>query len=376
MRSITHFLAFILCFSTVLLSCSKSTSTKNPIEQVLNSEHLSIKKVVENINQHGLQILFTKVEKDKNDNVTFEDYNFQVDDTSYFYPASSVKFPVAILALEKLNDISVLNRNTPFKLPKDSIFTTFEKEIEKLFAVSDNEAYNRLFEFLGQDDINKRLNSKSIIGRISHRLSTDNADRLATDSIYFYSNDTIINVLSPIQNSTIQPVELKGIKKGKGYFKNESLVNEPMDFSKKNYLPVTSLHECLKRLVYPELFSEKEQFKISEDDRQFILKSMSQLPKEAGYDKEEYYDSYVKFLVFGDSKKDIPEHIKIYNKVGYAYGTLTDCAHIINTKTNIEYFITATILVNSNEIFNDDTYEYESIGIPFLAELGRQLIQY
>ena len=60
--------------------------------------------------------------------------------------------------------------------------------------------------------------------------------------------------------------------------------------------------------------------------------------------------------------------------MGYAYGYLTDCAYIINRETNKEYIITATIHVNENGIFNDDNYEYETIGIPFLAELGRQLV--
>ena len=69
-------------------------------------------------------------------------------------------------------------------------------------------------------------------------------------------------------------------------------------------------------------------------------------------------------------------HIKIYNKVGYAYGYLTDCAHIVDTKNNISFTLTATIHVNKNQIFNDDTYEYDEIGIPFLAELGRQIHQF
>ena len=38
--------------------------------------------------------------------------------------------------------------------------------------------------------------------------------------------------------------------------------------------------------------------------------------------------------------------------------------------------LTATILVNKDGIFNDDNYEYDEIGIPFLAELGRQLYNY
>jgi hypothetical protein len=62
--------------------------------------------------------------------------------------------------------------------------------------------------------------------------------------------------------------------------------------------------------------------------------------------------------------------------VGYAYGTLTDCAFIEDRKNNLSYFVTATILVNQNGIFNDNNYEYDSIGIPFLAELGRQIHKY
>ncbi len=43
--------------------------------------------------------------------------------------------------------------------------------------------------------------------------------------------------------------------------------------------------------------------------------------------------SYGKFIIFGDSKKQIPDNIKIYNKVGYAYGTLTETAYITDKKT-------------------------------------------
>jgi hypothetical protein len=30
--------------------------------------------------------------------------------------------------------------------------------------------------------------------------------------------------------------------------------------------------------------------------------------------------------------------------------------------------------VNSNQIFNDDTYEFEQVGIPFLAALGQEIL--
>ena len=38
--------------------------------------------------------------------------------------------------------------------------------------------------------------------------------------------------------------------------------------------------------------------------------------------------------------------------------------------------LTATIYVNKDGILNDDKYEYESIGHPFLYQLGQTMYQY
>ena len=106
---------------------------------------------------------------------------------------------------------------------------------------------------------------------------------------------------------------------------------------------------------------------------------MAMLPRESDYpqyDPKQYYDSYAKFFMFGDSKAPIPEKIRIFNKVGLAYGYLTDNAYIVDFEHNIEFLLTATILVNRNEIFNDGNYEYNEVGLPFLAELGRGLYDY
>ena len=103
---------------------------------------------------------------------------------------------------------------------------------------------------------------------------------------------------------------------------------------------------------------------------------MSAPPRHLGYDENEYYDSYGKFFIYGDSESRIPEHIKIYNKVGYAYGTLTDCAYIKDEQNDLEFILCATILVNSNETFNDNNYEFDTVGIPFLANLGREVYQF
>ena len=103
---------------------------------------------------------------------------------------------------------------------------------------------------------------------------------------------------------------------------------------------------------------------------------MHTVPRKVGYDEGEFYDSYGKFFIYGNSRGRIQDHIKIYNKVGYAYGTLTETAYITDEKKEVHFLLSATILVNENEIFNDDVYEYEAIGLQFLTEVGRKLYQY
>ena len=92
-----------------------------------------------------------------------------------------------------------------------------------------------------------------------------------------------------------------------------------------------------------------------------------------GYTEPKYWDSYVKFFLFGDSKNKIPENFKIYNKVGLAYGHLTESAYIVDLENNIEFILTCTLRVNENKIYNDGIYEYDSVGIPFLSSLGKSI---
>lgn len=364
----------VAIFSLLLwgTSCNENIPT-DPLAHALASENPKIKKVMEQLDEHEVQIRFTRIDR-KNDSIVFTDYDFQVDKNNYFYPASTVKFPAAIAALEKLNELDSISMDTRFFVEGDTIVTTFAKAISEIYAVSDNAANNRLVEFLGQDDINNRMQKRGVSPiRIAHRLSTENADDVTTKPLIFYLNDSTTYLSEPIINSPIRPIEVKGIKKGKGYITDESLQTGAFDFSLKNYYPIDAQTALLKRIIFPEAFPKDQRFNLSAEQRAYLLEAMHTLPPQLGYDPDEFYDSYVKFFMFGDTTDRMPEHIKIYNKVGYAYGTLTDCAYIKDTKNNIDFMLTATILVNGNGIFNDNTYEYDEIGIPFLAQLGREL---
>lgn len=326
---------------------------------------------MENIENHEVQILFTNVIK-KGGNIVFEDYAYNVNDDNYFYPASSVKFPIAVLALEKLSQYPSISISTPFLALKDSVKTTIASEVEKIFSVSDNVAYNKLYDFLGFESINDSLKAKGLNACISHKLEDGDQNNYP---VQFFSDNTITLEILNHRDKNVNALNMNRITKGVGYIKGDSLVNEPMDFSRKNYLPLTTLHDIMKRVIFPDQFTERERFHLSKLNRDFLLKSMKMLPRDAGYHSDHYYDSYVKFLVFGDDKNNIPNYIDVYNKVGYAYGYLTDSAYIVDSQNDKSYIITATIHVNENRIYNDGVYEYDEVGIPFLAELGRHLTQ-
>ncbi|MFV1447571.1 serine hydrolase [Maribacter sp. HS] len=367
-----HCLLFICCF--ILVSCTAEQQNPNFLETALASTDISIKRVMDSIEKYQVQIRYTQIDR-RNDSVLFTDYDFQVSDSVYFYPASTVKFPTAVLAMEKINQTDTLTINTKYYIEGDTIESTVADDVNEIFAVSDNLANNRLIEFLGFETINQSLKNKGIAPvRLSHRLGFHSED-LRTKPIIIYLNDSTTGITQPILNKTPKPLALFEIEKGKGYYENDEYINEPFSFKQKNYYPLSAQHNLLKRIIFPENFNLNEQFHLNKEQRDHLLNAMHTEPKEMGYDKKEYYDSYCKFFLFGDSKDDIPEHIKIYNKVGFAYGTLTDCAYIKDTKNNIDFLLTATILVNKDGIFNDDVYEYDEIGIPFLAQLGREIYQ-
>jgi hypothetical protein len=352
--------------------CQQEEQAQTILEKALSSDDPAIARVMANPEKYELQIRLSQTIK-AGEQVRFEDIDYQVDDSVYFYPASTVKFAVAVAALEKLNqqDVDIHQR---YYIEGDSLEASFADDIRAVFAISDNHANNRLFEYVGQDGINAQLRERGVSPiRIAHRLSTALADTLITRPLLLLGQNEESTATRAIENSPIEALKLKGMTKGIGFMNGSEKIDEAFDFSRKNYFPISAQNALLKRVIFPEAFEEKDRLQISESQREYLLHTMSKLPREQGYDPEEFYDGYVKFFLFGDSEDVIPTDFKIYNKVGYAYGTLTDTAYIVNQKEGVAFLLHATILVNKDGVFNDDQYEYDEIGIPFLAALGREL---
>jgi hypothetical protein len=166
---------------------------------------------------------------------------------------------------------------------------------------------------------------------------------------------------------------------GKGFMKDGVLVNEPFDFSSKNFFPLEEQHRLLKTLFFPDQVPPGQRFNLTPDDYGFLYQYMSQFPVETSFPAhytDDLYDGYVKFLLFGATKTRLPRHIRLFNKCGDAYGFLLDNAYIADFEKGIEFMLTAVIYCNADQIFNDNKYDYDEIGFPFMANLGKTIFEY
>lgn len=355
--------------------------------------------IVNNPNDYYLQIAYTQIDRNSQQEPVFTLHTFNVDNTKYFYPASTVKLPAAVLALDKLRRYESLSIDKDTKLTINSDKTwmssmlgdsssengeaTIAQFIKKIFVVSDNDAFNRLYEFLGQDHFNQRMWDLGYSEtRMRHRLSiplTAEQNKY-TNSLSFFINDK--KILEQQMQFSSLPLTVNSVKNliGKSYMQSTELIDAPMDFSGKNFFNISEQHLFLQQIMFPRNINSDKKLYLRAEDFDFLYEWMSKLPRESRYpfysDYDKYPDGYCKFLMFGDSNKKIPNHIRIYNKVGMAYGFLIDNAYIVDTKNKIEFFLTASVYSNDNQILNDNQYEYNELTLPFLAELGEKVYNY
>jgi hypothetical protein len=346
-------------------------------------------------NTWQIQIIYTQIDRNSKNEPTFNRFYYNVNPSQYFYPASTVKLPVAILALQKLNELKIkgLDKNTtmvtePGYQGQASVFNetisadgspSIAHYIKKILLVSDNEAFNRLYEFLGQEYINNTLANMGYDRiQIIHRLNialTEEQNRL-TNPVSFVDSSGHVIYQQPLVKSNLTYQKRKNLL-GIGYLNGDKLVHGPFDFSKKNRLTLTDLHSIVQSVIFPDAVPKKQRFLLSEDDYQFLHTYMSMYPKESFYPSFDstYNDAYVKFLLYG-AKDPVNSNIRIFNKVGDAYGFLIDAAYIADFENKIEFLLSAVIHCNPDGIYNDDKYEYESVGFPFMKHLGEVIYQY
>lgn len=368
----------------------------NPVLEVLAS-HPGLGPVVADSEKFRLQIVLGLIEPGTAGPQLVQ-HGYRLD-AEYFYPASALKLFAAVAVAEWLGSERE-NTGLPLGFDTRMVFSplfygevlqdrdptniagghiTIGHEIRKLFLVSDNEAFNRLYELVGQDGLAASLARAGLERpRVVHRLaeSRSDEDNRRVPQIDLSGPDFRV-VLRHRTSEPLPPREpVSGLQFGDAYLSGGAKVEGPMDFSGKNYFPLADLQRGLCMVTRPEVDCGGPGFSLGEAERAFLLEAMSEYPSRSPnprFDATEYPDSWGKFLLPGLARVLEAERLQIFNKVGGAYGFTVENALVVDRETGRSFFLAATLYTNADGILNDDVYEYTTVARPFLADLGEAL---
>ena len=373
-----------LLLSIILFGCSLET---NPIKSSFRKNDF-LKEIIKEKEDYEIQILLTKIDQ-YNSKVDFQEYKYQLDDNKYFYPASTIKLPIVVLTLKKINELRskgseitlkskiTLNYKDDYSelVIRDSI-TSFQNLIADVFLVSDNSASNILIDFIGYNYFNHEMENAGFDKTyLNHKFNPDpyvNSTWQISDL-----DNNIISSINDNQKIIKADEKTNGLEKGeRRYFKGE-ILDESLNFSEKNRSSITDMHNLIKYIFYPEIFDSINTFNLNVEDYDFLRYWMSRFTYEDIGEKfigdKKFFETYNKFFIHGDEQSVSNEQIRVYNKIGQAYGTSIDNGLIKNYQDNVEFILTATIYTNKNKVINDNLYEYDDLAVPFLAKLSRAI---
>jgi hypothetical protein len=363
------------------------------IIHVLKGQPDWFQQILYNQQEYQVQIIYTQINRDSSNKAHFTTYGFQADEF-YFYPASWMKLPLSVFAIEKLNEIKVDKSNI---LKIEPLFGNHNNEyadvklfqpqsvaqmIKEALIVSNNAAYNPLYDFVTQQQANKRLaelklknavfcNRFSISDKNEHRHSNFlEIKSKAKPETVLYSQIQTYNPIQPKCN-------FKNPNFGEQHFEKGVLKDGPKNFTYSNYIPLSEMNEFMKRFFFPtETFTN---WHLTKDDFKFLKRNMAMVPRLNAnpiYEEEKYPDAYMKYFMNGGTTDKIPSNIRVFNKLGQYFGWTSDAAYIVDYSSGVEFFLAAVIYTNTKHIAADNETEYKNIATPFMAQLGKAFYEF
>lgn len=407
MRWVTGLLLGVLGFPGG--GCQASRCTSRPggvpeLSQVLSSLP-SAGALVSDPARFRLQVLVSPVVRDGSGRSALSPMGYRVD-AEYFYPASSIKLCAAVAGLQVLEELGRESSagdllHAPLEIGplfegdppqrensdgaepgKDRVPTaiTVGREIRKLALVSDNRAFNRLYDLVGHDDLNRRMHDLGLSSVVlHHRLSESRAipDMRATAPVWI-SRAGLPPLAIPQRTGVWDGVNSgPGLTVGQAYLRGDERVERPMDFTRRNGISLVDLQNLLVKLVRPDIATPGRALRLDPVHRAHLVDAMTQYPRESLdplYPAAEYPDEHSKFLLPGVRRvfpSDEPgQRIEITGKTGRAYGFSVENSWVRNPRNGRSVFVTAVLYTNADGVLNDDVYEYETVADPFFADLG------
>ncbi len=397
---IKHIQTILFLWMIATNSFCQTRNSEEPIEpdflQGIYGKDTLVDHVLDNREKYRFQFMLTEIVVTDSTLYLGKTHDFSVPKW-YFYPASMVKLPTALLSLEKLNEIgfstqAILKFNQDFECGNMRFVDesrrsnlTFEKMIRELIIVSNNTYYNSLYHFLTPQRINKELLQKELsqtkiykdfsgceipLNLHTHSFTVEEQESEKT----FKQEESHLELIEFAQNYRYDPTKLMG---SKNEYRGD-IVDGPFDFNYNLEYPLNDIHSTTMRLFFPAFFNENQCWNLREKDRELLIEAMKSVPSDLGekkyFDQRKYPDNLYKYIVHGDGNTQFDD-VLTYGKIGISYGFVTESAYVVDPKTGKRFVLTASMYVNSNDTVNDGKYEYEEIARPFLARFGQLILE-
>lgn len=337
--------------------------------------------------RHALQLRWVRVVRDADGARRYITHDRGLAPRRWFPAASVAKLPMALLMAEAVQAAGggadgVLRLHAApasGEWGDEPLDDTFARGIDRTFAVSDNRPFNRWYELLGGDDIHRRLRALGYPhARLIARLGSSDieANRRSGGGTLRSADGELRRFPACVAEARRFP--FGRVRVGEGWRNDDGSVTPgPHDFSHANFLSLADSLRMLQAFVSPASVPAAQRWKIDGALRARLLRALALRPRESAspvYPESGYPDGHARWFFVGDGGMRYPDGLSVSGKSGMAYGSLSEVAYVADRDSGAEFMLAASIQVNADGILNDDRYEYDTIGIPFMAAWARAVL--
>lgn len=337
-----------------------------------------IDQVLANPEKYHLQIHFTAVNEQERA-IVLNEYSLYKD-KYYYHPASLIKFPLALASLEMFTKFQeqfgislqskIESKTCSCDFGTDNYVNhkskpTLDILYREMLIMSNNDAYNFFYDFVGPTYFNKRMTELGLSNIIlRNRFYAGCAGEKAKlhGGISFMKDSANVKYAIGCQTDSLQD-KVQSIYLNEGAAKSNNLVS------------LYSLHQLMKKLFYPATSNSVPALNISETNLNYFKQTIASYPKSIP-EYSSYPNHYHKYLIPPDLINNQDSSIKIYSKNGNAGGYISDIMYFTDEKNKVKYFLSVSMYNASNKYYYRRRAYYTSPGIDFFRQLSKVLYNY
>ena len=368
----------VILFCNITFGQSVVMHDANEFLSIIKGREPIIDQVLANPEKYHLQIHFTAVNEQERA-IVLNEYSLYKD-KYYYHPASLIKFPLALASLEMFTKFQeqfgislqskIESKTCSCDFGTDNYVNhkskpTLDILYREMLIMSNNDAYNFFYDFVGPTYFNKRMTELGLSNIIlRNRFYAGCAGEKAKlhGGISFMKDSANVKYAIRCQTDSLQD-NVQSIYLNEGAAKSNNLVS------------LYSLHQLMKKLFYPATSNSVPALNISETNLNYFKQTIASYPKSIP-EYSSYPNHYHKYLIPPDLINNQDSSIKIYSKNGNAGGYISDIMYFTDEKNKVKYFLSVSMYNASNKYYYRRRTYYTSPGIDFFRQLSKVLYNY